>query len=588
MKTSKANLAEGGFSSHEEDEYLNAVPTVKKVATPLPKIEIIAVCAILLVEAISTSMLFPFVGLYVAFLQNISSEAAGYYSGLLVGLFSLGQAVSCKLWGWVSDTYGRKLPLVGGLIASAIAVFFFGMSPNLFMCCLLRFIHGFLNGNVLIAKTIISDVTDETNAPLGFSMVGLMWCVGSVIGPAIGGFLYDPRGNPQLHFLHIEENSFLACNPAFLVCFCHSMYTVLVSVYCIFLLPETNKQPSKSLRHVPVLGRIVNYFHPKQVILVDVERGSTSALPHSERNLSGERMTYKRAFRDPIILVVTVLYMCISSSDMSFREVMPLWAIAAPEVGGMGMLSDKVGLIMLSFTVPTFFTTLLFPTIYKFLKTFWMWELGSALFIICMMLVPCASEMSTTGGFWFLMLTGALRNCVCSALYDLIFLLTARASPPGTVGAVNGISQSMALFTRCIVPFAMAPTFAWSISGNHVFPFNHYFVFFISVIPLGYAMFLAVGYPLERTPEGPMNSPCSELVGEHEGFSAAQDCSWSLGKELHIESSNAPVKEIEMTRNRIGGSTMEICVLEEDDRADEKEEVISSRFNAAQEEKECL
>eukprot|EP00796_Vickermania_ingenoplastis_P012208 gene12207-biopygen8941 len=496
MPRSVSRSSEGGGAAPPE-----GASTAKVKVTPLPKMKMVAVAATLLVESMCGSMLLPFVGLYVAHLKNISVEDAGYFSGILVGLFMLGQMISSKLWGWLSDVYGRKPPLTMGLFAGAWTMLFFGMAPNIYICCVMRFIHGFFNGNVLIAKIIISDITDSTNAALGFSMVGLLWCVGSVIGPAVGGFLYDPLVNPSLRWMHVQPDSYLGKNPAFLPSLFVCVYTLLSFLVTVIVLPETNLHRTKSIRNVPVIGWVLNAVRPKAVTIVTVT-DTTTAENETPAAPKPPAMTYAKALKDPVIRSITILYMCISATDMTFGEILPLWAIASTEVGGLGLFSDAVGTLLLLFSIPTFVSNLFFPKIYKAMNNSCrMFRLSAWLFALTIVMLPFASYFGTSAAFWYVLVVGSAKNSVGSAAFNIVHLQTARAAPPGTVGSVYGISQSMAVVVRCIVPFVVAPLFAWSISGHHAFPFDHYFVFFLCVLPLFYSIFLTLRARIERTEE---------------------------------------------------------------------------------------
>eukprot|EP00796_Vickermania_ingenoplastis_P012211 gene12210-biopygen8943 len=496
MPRSVSRSSEGGGAAPPE-----GAPKAKVKATPLPKMKMLAITATLLTEAICGSMLLPFVGLYVAHLQDISVEAAGYFSGILIGLFMLGQMISSKLWGWLSDTYGRKGPLTMGLFAGAWTMLFFGMAPNIYVCCVMRFLHGFFNGNVLIAKVIISDITDSTNAALGFSMVGLLFCIGSVFGPAIGGFLYDPSINPALQWMHVQPDSYMGRNPAFLPSLFVCIYSLISFVFCVVILPETNLHRTKSIRNVPVIGWVLNAVRPKAVTIVTVT-DTTTAENETPEAPKPPAMTYAKALKDPVIRSITILYMCIACTDMATGEILPLWAIASTEVGGLGMFSDAMGVLMIFFAVPTFASNLFFPQICRKLQNSGLvWRLFAGAYIIIIILLPFAVLAGTSGAFWYVLVFGSLKNSASSVCYNLVHLETARAAPPGTVGSVYGISQSMAVVVRTIVPFIAAPLFAWSISGHHAFPFNHYFVFFISVIPLFYSIYVTLRQRLERTEE---------------------------------------------------------------------------------------
>lgn len=526
------------WSSHKQDHAVTVVEPavtgdapIKVKTTPLPKLKILACCATFLSEAMCCCVLLPFVGLYVAHLKGISVESAGYFSGVLVGLFMLGQVLSSKLWGWVSDVYGRKVPLIIGLVAGAFAMLFFGVSPNIYLCCLMRFLHGVFNGNVLIAKIIVSDVTDATNAALGFSTIGLLWCVGAVVGPAIGGLLYDPLNNPQLQWLHVQPGSFLARYPAFLPSLFLFLYAMATFVLCMMVLPETNKNRTKSLRNVPIIGLFLNYFRPKKVTIVDeVEhyplgegensrggsrwkkstsrrgsRASSQRLPPScpaTRAPRASPMTYKQALADTVIRNITILYMCVSAGDIFFNEVLPLWAISSTESGGLGMFSDEVGVLMLLFSIPTFLANIFFARVYKAMHSAnRMWTIGGAINIVAVILIPYASNFTGWTCFLYIFVLGSIKNCAGSTLFNIIHLHTAKAAPPGMAGSVYGISQSFSYSVRTVVPFLAAPAYAWSVSGQHVFPFNHYFTFIVFMLPMVIGVCVTMVGRIERTEE---------------------------------------------------------------------------------------
>ncbi|CAM43489.1 conserved hypothetical protein [Leishmania braziliensis MHOM/BR/75/M2904] len=145
---------------------------------------------VLLNESICSTMLLPFVGLLVAHLKGVSVNEAGYFSGILIGVFMLGQVVSSRMWGWVSDKYGRRFPLISGLFTSGFMMLGFGLSTSVWMCGIFRFMHGLFNGNVLVAKTMMADITDKTNAAKGFAFVSLCYGIGVLIGPTLGGTLH--------------------------------------------------------------------------------------------------------------------------------------------------------------------------------------------------------------------------------------------------------------------------------------------------------------------------------------------------------------------------------------------------------------
>lgn len=543
----------------------------KPKATPLPRLKMLAVATTLLSEAMCTTMLLPFVGLFVAQLKGISVEEAGYSSGVLVGLFMLGQMISTRMWGWMSDVYGRRPPLLTGLFAGAVTILFFGMSSSLIMCCVFRFIHGFFNGNVLIAKVIIADITDDTNAALGFSLIAILWGCGAVVGPIIGGFLYDPVVNPSLHWLHVSPNSFVGRHPAFLASVMISIYGFSNFLLCFLVLPESNMTRSGSLRRVPLVGQILNWWKPKQVTIVNVASGMEGdspltcegkidpsvagnaegsipkpdgaslvdpSEPHAgassalvEPKKKKVRMTFKRALVDPVIRTVTLITMCLSFTDMAFVEVIPLWLIAPVDVGGLAMFSDGVGVLLLLCSISSVAFNLFFPKLARKVNNYKLIWMGSLLFFAAsVVLTPLGSSFPPSVGFWVVWVTGSVKNCGCAAGFTVSQVLLGQIAPPGTLGELYGISQTLGILVRSVVPFVIAPLLAWSLSAGRSFPFNYYFTFFLSAVPLVMAMLICWKNPIQRS-EGDIQQMASELLLEEREEEAQEASAWEKEKE---------------------------------------------------------
>ncbi|RLV92131.1 putative membrane protein [Spathaspora sp. JA1] len=116
------------------------------------------------------------------------------YSGYLAASFALFQFLFCVQWGKVSDKVGRKPILLCGLAGTALSITIFGFSPNFYVAMFARSLMGCLNGNVAVLRTAIGEVAHEKkHQGLAFSSYSLLWNIGSVIGPMIGGSKYLTR-----------------------------------------------------------------------------------------------------------------------------------------------------------------------------------------------------------------------------------------------------------------------------------------------------------------------------------------------------------------------------------------------------------
>ena len=57
----------------------------------------------------------------------------------------------------------------------------FGLSRSFPAVVASRALAGLLNGNVGVLKSMMGEITDDTNAAQGFSFIPMVWCTGSTI-----------------------------------------------------------------------------------------------------------------------------------------------------------------------------------------------------------------------------------------------------------------------------------------------------------------------------------------------------------------------------------------------------------------------
>ena len=215
-------------------------PTLIGGMTPL---QFTMMTLVLCNEAIGTTMLFPYVGFLVAKVDGSNDRsAAGYYSGMLVGTFQLGQMFFSARWGYVSDCIGRRPVFIVGLVCGGMFVICFGLSSKLWMLMVFRLLHGVTCANAAVGKTYTAEVVTGVNRAKAFGTMSLSWAVGSLIGPTIGGFLYDPCTNDFLSQLP----PFQSCEglfgnfPALLPSVVLAFYSFSSAIAIYLFLPESN------------------------------------------------------------------------------------------------------------------------------------------------------------------------------------------------------------------------------------------------------------------------------------------------------------------------------------------------------------
>ncbi|EAW07281.1 MFS transporter [Aspergillus clavatus NRRL 1] len=217
-------------------------------AFPVRQLFVLALCRIC--EPIAFMSIFPYVYHMVeAFKVTDNDRKIALYAGMITSSFTFAEFSAGMFWGRMSDRIGRKPVLIMGLIGTAISMIVFGFAPNLPTAMIARALGGLLNGNIGVLQTTVAEiVTVKEHQPRAYSIMPFVWCLGSIIGPAIGGALAQPCDNyPWLFQRHTIFDAFPFLLPN-LVCVVVLVFGVIVG---FLFLEETH--PEKRYRRDPGL-----------------------------------------------------------------------------------------------------------------------------------------------------------------------------------------------------------------------------------------------------------------------------------------------------------------------------------------------
>jgi len=109
--------------------------------------------------------------------------------GLLLGSYSLMQAIFAPILGKLSDRFGRRPVLLLSLIGTSAGFLLMGCANSLPILFLARIIDGITGGNISTAQAYIADVTPPEKRSHGMGLIGAAFGLGFIFGPAIGGLL---------------------------------------------------------------------------------------------------------------------------------------------------------------------------------------------------------------------------------------------------------------------------------------------------------------------------------------------------------------------------------------------------------------
>ena len=139
------------------------------------------VFVIMLLDVVGLTILFP-VG---AFLVRRYGGQAILVT-LLSALYAGAQFCAAPLLGRLSDRFGRRPVLLASVLGSAAGYLLFGIGGALWVLLLSRVVDGLTGGNMSAATAYIADVSRPEERARNFSLIGMAWGVGLVLGPALG------------------------------------------------------------------------------------------------------------------------------------------------------------------------------------------------------------------------------------------------------------------------------------------------------------------------------------------------------------------------------------------------------------------
>lgn len=164
---------------------------------------------------------------------------ASWYGGIIAASYALMQFIFAPVVGALSDCFGRRPVLLAATFGLAVDYTIQGFAPNLTWLFIGRILAGLFGASITTANAYIADVSLPENRARNYGLVGIMFGLGFICGPSLGGVLgsFDLR----------------------LPFFASAGLALLNWLYGLFILPESlprEKRRPFSLAHATPLGTL--------------------------------------------------------------------------------------------------------------------------------------------------------------------------------------------------------------------------------------------------------------------------------------------------------------------------------------------
>ncbi|KAL8399904.1 hypothetical protein RB594_000351 [Gaeumannomyces avenae] len=461
---------------------------------PTRQMFVLALCRIC--EPIAFMGIFPYIYKMVEKFQVTDDKSQiALYAGMVTSAFTLAEFSTGVLWGRLSDKIGRKPVLLSGLAGTALSVLIFGFSPNLWVALFARALGGLLNGNIGVLQTTVAELVKvKEHQPRAYTIMPIVWCLGSIIGPIIGGALAEPcetlpslfpRGSIWEKFPYLLPNLFSA------------IAVFLGVIIGILFLEETHEEKRLNRDRGVELGKYLLGLLPwnrekhvsttgkgdSQPLLMD----TTEFLPGYRTNENSPQLVARdlpealdlppisglplpRApagtiFTRPVVLNI-VSYGILAFHTMTYDQLLPVFLSTEPQnqpihlpfkfSDGFGYKTTTVGIVMsVQGGYAMLSTMVLFPWAVRKMGPLRLFQLLALSYFMLYLLTPYIVLLPEEN---YLRAIGIFVAIVWKCTYSTMaypsnaILLTNSAPTSLSLGTINGVAASTASLSRAFGP----------------------------------------------------------------------------------------------------------------------------------------
>ncbi|KAJ6611122.1 major facilitator superfamily multidrug-resistance, DHA1 sub-family [Mycena sp. CBHHK59/15] len=460
-----------------------------KPSAPLPKFQLTIAILIQSAEALSATVIFPFVPQFVqdTGITGGDERKTGYWAGVLESVFFIAEFFSVYSWGRASDHFGRRPVLLLGPLGLAFSLIGFGWSKTFWSLVVFRCLQGVFNGNIGVVKTVMVEIADPSNLAQVMSFVPLAWSSGSTLGPIIGGLLSNPEERwPDT----LGKLQLLRENPYLLPCATVGLLSLIFFFIALVGFKESSpmelqRRRRQKLRKSASVDPVSSdaTLTTRLIAGDELTYGSTVSDSRSLRDDRGmgadEEPPSVRELLVPRLLIPLLNYGFFCFSQTAYQVLFPLMYSTSIPNGGLGFSPYQIGVTRGIWGVMNSLTQVFVAA--RVIKHFGarnIYIFAFANFTICIGAYPLLSffaqrAQKVDGTVWAIVAVQLLSNLLISMSYSSVQLYIVSSCPkPLALSSTNSLAQMVSTVLRSLAPVIASSLFSvsleWHIAGGYM------------------------------------------------------------------------------------------------------------------------
>ncbi|KIK64332.1 hypothetical protein GYMLUDRAFT_240890 [Collybiopsis luxurians FD-317 M1] len=413
-------------------------------ATPLPMFQLCIVCLIRLMDPIAFTQIFPYINEFITFLKLTDDPSkTGFYSGLVESTFAVTQFLAIYQWSKLSNRIGRKPVILTGTIGVALSTMYLGLSNSLTELLLSRAIGGIFGGTVSVVQSVVGEITDASNHAAAFPIYGLVWPIGGIAGPFIGGVL----SNPADKYGPLFQNNIFSEHPYFLPCLVAGI--------------------------IALCGVLLGYFGLEETLQKKPQDGTVET-----RNFASDEPTLRELLSIPIIRALSISAFALNFIGTAWDVLFVLFCYTPIENGGLAFSPTTIGFILSSSgLISSALQIFIMPVILKRVEAAKLYNMSISVLPVVFGALPLLNVIARRGlveetgelefiasiMLWIVLVAIVSLSKVGFLSYSLSLILTrTNTDSPAVLSVSNGVMSCAMSLARIVSPALVSSAFALS------------------------------------------------------------------------------------------------------------------------------